>query len=292
MGWPSPRTTCWWPAIRRRPSRSSCCSPISTTSGAATPPCASVRPRAPWSARRGYMRDRVVGGRPIADLQGLQWKLADMAVAARGGPPAVGPGRAPGRARGDAAGPGDGHGQDGRQPGRQVGLRRGHPDPRRATATAASTRWSGPTGTSGACASAPARSRRSATTSAPVWRGVGPPTRPAGSRLASRHAGWSSASGRPCGARSSGRSARVARTSDTGNVVGAHLLVYREAPRRPGRNPSGRGVAPRAVALPTPTGSVRGKQRGTESRWSGQQPGGTPPESTTLRRTPAAGTRH
>ncbi len=32
----------------------------------------------------GYMRDRVVGGRPIADLQGLQWKLADMAVALEG----------------------------------------------------------------------------------------------------------------------------------------------------------------------------------------------------------------
>ncbi len=32
----------------------------------------------------GYMRERVVGGRPIADLQGLQWKLADMAVALEG----------------------------------------------------------------------------------------------------------------------------------------------------------------------------------------------------------------
>jgi alkylation response protein AidB-like acyl-CoA dehydrogenase len=32
----------------------------------------------------GYMRDRVIGGRPIADLQGLQWKLADMAVALEG----------------------------------------------------------------------------------------------------------------------------------------------------------------------------------------------------------------
>jgi alkylation response protein AidB-like acyl-CoA dehydrogenase len=31
-----------------------------------------------------YMRDRVVGGRPIAELQGLQWKLADMAVALEG----------------------------------------------------------------------------------------------------------------------------------------------------------------------------------------------------------------
>lgn len=27
-----------------------------------------------------YMRDREVGGRPIAELQGLQWKLADMAI--------------------------------------------------------------------------------------------------------------------------------------------------------------------------------------------------------------------
>ena len=31
-----------------------------------------------------YMRERVVGGRPIAELQGLQWKLADMAVALEG----------------------------------------------------------------------------------------------------------------------------------------------------------------------------------------------------------------
>jgi len=32
----------------------------------------------------GYARDRVVGGRPIAELQGLQWKFADMAVAIEG----------------------------------------------------------------------------------------------------------------------------------------------------------------------------------------------------------------
>ena len=32
----------------------------------------------------GYARDRVVGGRPIAELQGLQWKVADMAVAIEG----------------------------------------------------------------------------------------------------------------------------------------------------------------------------------------------------------------
>jgi alkylation response protein AidB-like acyl-CoA dehydrogenase len=31
-----------------------------------------------------YMHDRVVGGRPIAELQGLQWKLADMAVQLEG----------------------------------------------------------------------------------------------------------------------------------------------------------------------------------------------------------------
>ena len=28
-----------------------------------------------------YVNDRVIGGRPLADLQGLQWKLADMAIA-------------------------------------------------------------------------------------------------------------------------------------------------------------------------------------------------------------------
>jgi alkylation response protein AidB-like acyl-CoA dehydrogenase len=32
----------------------------------------------------GYARDRVVGGRPIAELQGIQWKFADMAVALEG----------------------------------------------------------------------------------------------------------------------------------------------------------------------------------------------------------------
>jgi alkylation response protein AidB-like acyl-CoA dehydrogenase len=32
----------------------------------------------------GYMNERVVGGRPIADLQGLQWKVADMAIAIEG----------------------------------------------------------------------------------------------------------------------------------------------------------------------------------------------------------------
>ncbi len=31
-----------------------------------------------------YMHERVIGGRPLADLQGLQWKLADMAVQLEG----------------------------------------------------------------------------------------------------------------------------------------------------------------------------------------------------------------
>ena len=81
-----------------------------------------------------YMNERVIGGRPLADLQGLQWKLADMAVQLEGARLLLaravrlaGPGGTPPRAR-------DGHGQDRRQPGGQVRLRRGHADPRRATA--------------------------------------------------------------------------------------------------------------------------------------------------------------
>jgi alkylation response protein AidB-like acyl-CoA dehydrogenase len=31
-----------------------------------------------------YMNERVVGGRPLADLQGLQWKIADMAMQLEG----------------------------------------------------------------------------------------------------------------------------------------------------------------------------------------------------------------
>ena len=78
-----------------------------------------------------YMNERVIGGRPLADLQGLQWKLADMAVQLEGARLLLaravrlaGPGRHPAAAR-------DGTGQDGGQPGRQVRVRRGHADPRR-----------------------------------------------------------------------------------------------------------------------------------------------------------------
>jgi alkylation response protein AidB-like acyl-CoA dehydrogenase len=31
-----------------------------------------------------YMNERVIGGKPLADLQGLQWKLADMAMQLEG----------------------------------------------------------------------------------------------------------------------------------------------------------------------------------------------------------------
>jgi alkylation response protein AidB-like acyl-CoA dehydrogenase len=32
----------------------------------------------------GYLNERMVGGRPLADLQGLQWKIADMATELEG----------------------------------------------------------------------------------------------------------------------------------------------------------------------------------------------------------------
>ena len=44
-----------------------------------------------------YMSERVIGGRPLADLQGLQWKLADMAVQLEGARLLLGPRRPPGR---------------------------------------------------------------------------------------------------------------------------------------------------------------------------------------------------
>src|SRR4051812_17365603 len=94
-----------------------------------------------------YMNERVIGGRPLADLQGPPWKIAAMATqpARRpAGPPvedrrhghptrrrpsASLPGRGHGRFPRHPSGAGDGDGQDGRQPGRQVRLRRGHPAP-------------------------------------------------------------------------------------------------------------------------------------------------------------------
>ena len=48
------------------------------------PPCASGAAQGALERSVAYMHDRVVGGRAIAELQGLQWKLADMAVALEG----------------------------------------------------------------------------------------------------------------------------------------------------------------------------------------------------------------
>ena len=115
-----------------------------------------------------YMNDRVIGGQPIASLQGLQWKLADMAIALEGRgsswpercdwPARVGR-RRPWRRR---------------WPRRQPTSRRSSCATRPSsctagTGTAASTRWSGSIGTSAGCASGRAPSRRNGTTSAPAW---------------------------------------------------------------------------------------------------------------------------
>ena len=78
-----------------------------------------------------YMNERVIGGRPLADLQGLQWKLADMAVQLEGARLLLARAVRLAGPHGHAAAPRDGHGQDGGQPGRQVRVRRGHADPRR-----------------------------------------------------------------------------------------------------------------------------------------------------------------
>ena len=127
----------------------------------------------------GYMRDRVIGGRPIADLQGLQWKLADMAVALEGARLLLG------RAV-RLAGP------SGTPPALETAMAK--------TAANLAAKYvcdeaiqihggygysprtpsSGPTGTSGVCASGRGRSRPSATTSAPAWLRDGPRPHPVG----------------------------------------------------------------------------------------------------------------
>ena len=208
-----------------------------------------VRGRRPGCARTGRRVHAGPGGRRASHRRppGAPVEVGRHGRGPRGSPPAAGPGGAPGRTGGHPAGPGDGHGQDRRQPGRQVRVRRGHPDPRRATATAASTRWSGPTGTSGACASGPAPSRPSATTSAPVWHGAGPPRRPAGS-LPPARAGIPTAPSRaghlfaaPLSPVGTGFDQCCGPTGGR-DVVRANTLVYREAPLLAG---AGRGTAVR-----------------------------------------------
>ena len=78
-----------------------------------------------------YMNERVVGGRPLAELQGLQWKVADMAIQLEGARLLLqravhlaGPHGTPPGAR-------DRDGEDGRQPRGEVRVRRGDPAARR-----------------------------------------------------------------------------------------------------------------------------------------------------------------
>ena len=113
----------------------------------------------------GYMNDRMSGKVQLADLQGLQWKIADMGVELEGARLLLQTGAGAGRRPRHAAAARVGHGQDRLQPGGQAGVRRGHAAARGATATAVSTRSSAPTATSAGCASGPGRSRSSATSS-------------------------------------------------------------------------------------------------------------------------------
>ena len=78
-----------------------------------------------------YMNERVVGGRPLAELQGLQWKVADMATQLEGARLLLQRRAAPRGPARHAAGARDRDGQGGRQPGGEVRVRRGHPAARR-----------------------------------------------------------------------------------------------------------------------------------------------------------------
>ena len=79
----------------------------------------------------GYMNERKLGDRTLADLQGLQWKIADMATQLEGARLLLqravhmaGRARHPARAR-------DRDGEDGGEPRGQVRVRRGDPAARR-----------------------------------------------------------------------------------------------------------------------------------------------------------------
>ena len=52
----------------------------STTPGSPSPPRQSASPRARWTPRRGYVKERKQFGKPIADFQGVQFMLADMGM--------------------------------------------------------------------------------------------------------------------------------------------------------------------------------------------------------------------
>src|SRR5205807_256089 len=105
---PSSRDGCHWrppakacsasaspsPTPARRPTSCAPTSPMTAAAGfdstptRTTSPAATRRPPALCGrASQGaleyairYMNERVIGGRPLADLQGLRWKIADMAT--------------------------------------------------------------------------------------------------------------------------------------------------------------------------------------------------------------------
>ena len=76
--------TCCWPATRRTPSAFKVLlSHLNHERCGNASMCVGAAQGALEHAVR-YMHERVIGGRPLADLQGLQWKLADMAVQLEG----------------------------------------------------------------------------------------------------------------------------------------------------------------------------------------------------------------
>ena len=78
----------------------------------------------------GYMNDRKVGNRTLADFQGLQWKIADMAIELEGARLLLQRAAARRPAR-HSPGARDRAREGGREPRRQARVRRGDPAPRR-----------------------------------------------------------------------------------------------------------------------------------------------------------------
>ena len=77
------------------------CAP-STTPGSPSPRRPSASPRARSTTRSGYVKERKQFGKAIAEFQGIQFMLADMAHEARGGPAARPTPPPASRERGDA----------------------------------------------------------------------------------------------------------------------------------------------------------------------------------------------
>ena len=148
-----------------------------------------------------YMNERVIGGRPLAELQGLQWKLADMAVQLEGarlllaravrlaGPGGTPPALETAMAKTAANLAAKFVCDEAMQIHGGYGYSREYPLER------------APTATSGACASAPGRWRRSAITSACASRrACGPGLPGGGTRWPVRSCApvWRAGPARPC----------------------------------------------------------------------------------------------